>query len=219
MILARTGRRRGYNPHHNHDRAPRGFYAVPHQGMNMGETELVEIESRIEHYPPQARHDILRLTGELRRLSGAHGNKQPRVDSPLYDVATGLLNAGAYGVRFAMARARATRYRKIFAVISVDVDVSKGSEADRDGIIREIASRLEGCVRATDTLARIGLSNFAIILEDLTLSGHAERVKKNVQDALAAPTFSASPERTVQTDVRLRFYPGPDTAEPIKYNS
>jgi len=185
----------------------------------MGETELVEIESRIEHYPPQARHDILRLTGELRRLFEAHGKKQPRVDSPLYDVATGLLNAGAYGVRFAMARARATRYRKIFAVMSVDVDMSMGSEADRDGILREIASRIEGCVRATDTLARIGLSNFAIILEDLTLSGHAERVKKNVQDVLAAPMFNASPERAARTDVRLRFYPAPETAGPIQYNA
>ena len=43
----------------------------------------------------------------------------PHPDSPLYDALTGLLNGGAYGVRFAMARARATRYRKFFAVMSV----------------------------------------------------------------------------------------------------
>ena len=60
----------------------------------MGEAELVEIESRIEHYPPQARDDILRLIRALRRLPSGRSDKQSRVDSPLYDVATGLLNAG-----------------------------------------------------------------------------------------------------------------------------
>jgi GGDEF domain-containing protein len=187
--------------------------------MNMGEADLVEIEGHIEHYPPQARHDILRLTSELRRLSQARGDKQPRADSPLYDAATGLLNAGAYGVRFAMARARATRYRKLFAVMSVDVDMSRCAGPDREPAIREVASRLEGCVRATDTLARIGEHNFSIILEDLVHSDHAERVKQNVQDALDAPMRNASREVVAQSEVRLRFYPDLETDAPVTYNA
>jgi GGDEF domain-containing protein len=186
----------------------------------MGETELVEIESRIEQYPSQARHDILRLTSELRRLSSADSEKRPaHAGSPLYDTATGLLNAAAYGVRFAMARARATRFHKIFAVMSVNVGMSGCAEADRDVTIREIASRLEGCVRATDTLARIGPDNFEIILEDLTQPGHAERVKQNVQDALDAPMRIAQRDLALPMDVRLKFYPGSGKDGPIKYDS
>ena len=49
----------------------------------------------------------------------------------LPDVLTGLLNGGAYGVRFAAARARATRYRKIFAVMSVDLEAGSGAASER----------------------------------------------------------------------------------------
>jgi diguanylate cyclase (GGDEF)-like protein len=177
------------------------------------ERELTEIENRLEHYPAQARHDILRLTRELRRLTGVH-----RVDSgvsatsPLYDPLTGLLNGGAYGVRFAMARARATRFRKIFAVMSVDVALGGAhgvKDDERELTIKHIAGRLEASVRATDTLARIGDENFAVILEDLTHSGHAERVKQIVQDALAEPLVVDGRQVAPGISVGIEFYPSP----------
>lgn len=179
----------------------------------MGETDLSEIENRIDQYPPQARHDILRLIRELRHhhaLDARKGNAQ----SPLYDALTGLLNGGAYGVRFAMARARATRYRKIFAVMSVDVafprqaGTSAASAAEREHTIREVAERLEDCVRATDTLARIGDENFAIILEDLSQADHAERVKQNVEHVLSRPMGRGPREHAADISVRMQFYPG-----------
>jgi diguanylate cyclase len=175
----------------------------------MGEAELVEIENRIDQYPPQARHDIMRLTREVRQLRDTRGSLRAQSDSPLYDGLTGLLNGGAYGVRFAMARARATRFRKMFAVMSVDVPFAQGLEADkeRELVIRRTAARLEGCVRETDTLARIGESEFAIILEDLVQPGHAERVKQIVQDALAEPLFVGGLERAAPANVALQFYP------------
>jgi GGDEF domain-containing protein len=179
----------------------------------MGEAELAEIESRIDEYPPQARHDIVRLMQELRQFhrtrnlaAAAHGG------SPLYDPLTGLLNGAAYGVRFGMARARATRFRKIFAVMSIGVDLPREA-AERERAIRHVADRLEDCVRETDTLARIGDGDFAIILEDLAQPGHAERVREIVQgalaDALPVGTGTAPPPARVS----LTFYPGAsDTA-------
>ena len=179
----------------------------------MGETDLSEIESRIGTYPPQARHDILRLTCELRQFY-ADDSRKKRAQSPLYDALTGLLNGGAYGVRFAMARARATRYRKIFAVMSIDVVLPRqtGSKKAVDEpahaqVIKEVAERLEACMRATDTLARIGDQSFAIILEDLTESSHAERVKQNVENALAGPMRIEGRETVADAMVRLQFYP------------
>ena len=184
----------------------------------MGETDLAEIESRLEAYPRQARHDILRLTRELRRLYAGESQKSAlEYDSPLYDALTGLLNAGAYGVRFAMARARATRYRKIFAVMSVDVSFAPKSAkkkavgaADREHTMREVAGRLEGCVRATDTLARIGETNFAVILEDLSEPGHVDRVRQNVETTLAQPVRLDGREIAAVSTVRMQFYPQPD---------
>ena len=184
----------------------------------MGEADLTEIEGRLDLYPPQARQDILRLTGELRRLSQSPESRKKTAASPLYDALTGLLNAGAYGVRFAMARARATRYHKIFAVMSVDLDFegqAPADAADREGTVQAVAERLGCCVRATDTLARIGEESFAIILEDLTQPGHAERVQQNVKDALAQPMHVGIEERIPLTRVQLRFYPVAEHDKPL----
>jgi len=181
------------------------------------ERELSEIENRVEQYPPQARHDILRLTRELRRLTSTARPPTPlEATSPLYDALTGLLNGGAYGVRFAMARARATRFKKIFAVMSVDLAFTQDGAAgepvtpeERDLTIKHVAGRLEVSVRATDTLARIGQENFAVILEDLTHSGHAERVKQIVQDALAEPLVIDGHKVVPKIHVGMEFYPSP----------
>lgn len=187
----------------------------------MGEVDLNEIEKRIDQYPPQARSDILRLMGELRRLNEPGAPKQAAsAGSHLYDVQTGLLNGGAYGVRFAAARARATRYKKFFAVMSIDLDPGAARE-ERDRTIMAVAQRLERSVRETDTLARIGDDSFAIILEDLTQAGHAERVKQTVQDALAEPLHLAHRDVVPATRVRLQFYPQApgEGAGPLLYNS
>ena len=175
----------------------------------MGEVDLLEIEKRIHQYPPQARQDILLLTRELRRFYSAAGATQP--SSSLYDALTGLLNGGAYGLRFAIARSRATRYGKIFAVMSIDLEFPSGTgTAKREQTVRAVAMRLDSCVRATDTLARIGEDNFAVILEDLTQAGHAERVKQNVQDALAEPVPAGGADLVPVTRVNLQFYPRAD---------
>jgi diguanylate cyclase (GGDEF)-like protein len=174
--------------------------------------ELTEIENRATRYSGEARDDILRLTHELRRLTApAAPVASVASGSPLYDGLTGLLNGGAYGVRFAMARARATRFKKIFAVMSVDVEPQSGDDAvspgERELMVKHVAERLEASVRATDTLARVGGENFAVILEDLNHSGDAERVKQMVQDALAAPLVVGGREVVPELKIGMEFYP------------
>ena len=177
------------------------------------ERELTEIENRAARYSADARDDVLRLARELRGLLAfsAPAVDAGRAASPLYDALTGLLNAGAYGVRFAMARARATRFKKIFAVMSVDLTLPGGaggpSPEDRELTVKHVAQRLESSVRATDTLARIGSGNFAVILEDLNQAADAERVKQIVQDALAAPLVVAGRQIAPELKVGIEFYP------------
>ena len=180
----------------------------------MDERELIDIESRVAQYPAQARSDILRLVQALRGMSAAPTSASTL--SHLYDPLTGVLNGGAYGVRFAMARARATRFRKIFAVLSVEVTFGHAGTADSDRApaIKHIASRLEASVRATDTLARIGDESFAVILEDLTERGHAERVKQIIVDALAEPLTIDGRTVAPAISVGMEFYPSPREGTP-----
>jgi GGDEF domain-containing protein len=181
------------------------------------ETELAEIEDRISVYPPDAQADIRWLTRELRKVYDLGLRHPGPPASAIYDALTGLLSGGAYGVRFSMARARAARYRKIFAVMSIDVSLAKHlaagalSEPETEEMLKQVAGRLVACARATDTLARIDHEKFAMILEELSYPEHAERVKQKVEAALAEPILLD--ERAVRADVSvsLQFYP---TASP-----
>ena len=176
----------------------------------MDENELSAMERRMNAYPLEARNDVAQLISELRRLRQIPAAKAvPHAAAHLYDAETGLLNAGAYGVRFAMARARATRYRKIFAVMLIDFEppALEGRAGGRSTALRQIAGRLEGCLRATDTLARVGDENFAIIIEDLSQPDQAERVRQLVREALGALGGDAEGGGEA-VDIRLQFYPG-----------
>jgi GGDEF domain-containing protein len=177
------------------------------------EIELAEIEDRIPAYPPDAQADIRWLTRELRKVYNLGLRNPGPPASAIYDALTGLLSGGAYGVRFSMARARAARYRKIFAVMSIDLSlagrVAAGalSEREAEQALKQVAERLVACARATDTLARIDHEKFAMILEELGHPEHAERVQQKVEAVLAEPILLE--ERTVRADasVSLQFYP------------
>ncbi len=181
----------------------------------MIEIELAEIETRLPAYSPDAQADIRWLTRELRKLYNLGTRLADPPASAIYDSVTGLLSGGAYGVRFAAARARAGRYKKIFAVMSVDLPLlklttaSSLSEREVEQLLKQVADRLLGCARATDTLARIDHDKFAMILEELSYPQDAERVKQKVEAALGEPVLLE--ERAVRSSARvsLQFYPMP----------
>jgi GGDEF domain-containing protein len=177
------------------------------------EIELAEIEDRIPTYPPQAQADIRWLTREVRKLHNLGTRTPEPPTSAIYDSLTGLLSGGAYGVRFAMARARAGRNKRMFAVMSIELALSKNvaagalSEREVEDTLKQVAERLVVCVRATDTLARIDHEKFAVILEDLNYPEQAQPVKQKVEAALTEPVKLG--ERAVRADssVSLQFYP------------
>ena len=174
----------------------------------MEESALIEIESRMRAYPAEAQEDIARLIRELRRVSPAATLDRAQYTPPhLHDSATGLLNAAAYGLRFSMARARSRRYHNMFAVMSIDFDKLAASQAQPpDAMLKDVAERLQACLRATDTLARVAQTRFEIILEDLTQVTQAERVKSNVREALTE-SLDSGPAALV--DIDLQFFPEP----------
>jgi diguanylate cyclase (GGDEF)-like protein len=187
---------------------------------NVIEIELAEIEDRMSAYSADAQADIRWLARELRKVYNLGLRSAGPPSSAIYDTATGLLSGGAYGVRFAMARARATRYRKMFAVMAIDLSLAKGaagetlSEREADEVVKQVANRLVGCARATDTLARIDREKFAMILEELGHPEHAERVKQKVEGALAEPILLEERAMRADVTVSLQFYPARKADDP-----
>lgn len=84
----------------------------------------------------------------------------------LYDPVTGLPERALLLDRIALALARARRTRTEVAVLLLTID-----HVDRDGadrLLREFAERVLRAVRDTDTAARFGTAEFAVLCDGVT---------------------------------------------------
>jgi len=81
-----------------------------------------------------------------------------------------------------------------FAVLYLDVDRFKGindsfGHEAGDDLLKQIARRLERCVRASDTFARLGGDEFTALLEDVHGEADATRVAAKIHEELSEPFF------------------------------
>ena len=109
------------------------------------------------------------------------------------DALTGLPNRVHFLDRLthAIGRSRVDPENR-FSVLFLDLDRFKvvndslGHHVG-DELLSVIANRLLGCLRPSDTVARFGGDEFAILLEEITGVDDAIRVAQRVQSSLAAP--------------------------------
>lgn len=113
--------------------------------------------------------------------------------SAFYDQLTQLPNRVLFLDRLRQEAKRARRRENyLFAVLFLDLDGFKAIK-DRFGdeigeqLLVAIARRLETCVRAADTVARLGGDKFAVLLEEIHQPSDATHVAGRIQAALAFP--------------------------------
>ncbi len=108
-----------------------------------------------------------------------------------HDALTGLKNRKAFYEQLQNAIYRAKRYGTEIGLIYIDIDKFKkvndtlGHEIG-DALLREIKNRLEGGLRKTDFISRIGGDEFVIIVDDPTKI-HPGIIAQKIVDDLSKP--------------------------------
>lgn len=109
-----------------------------------------------------------------------------------FDALTNLPNRRMLLMRLHQVHAHIERYQQLAALIFLDVDhfkqINDGLGHDiGDIILKEVAARLLGCLRQTDTVSRQGGDEFVIILPELKQAQDAELVAQKIVRSFAAP--------------------------------
>ncbi|HXA50733.1 MAG TPA: diguanylate cyclase, partial [Candidatus Acidoferrum sp.] len=125
-------------------------------------------------------------------------------DESLHDPLTGLPNRRLFDDRMEQSLAEARRAGSTFAVYYLDLD---GFDPAADAVLIEIARRLRDCLRASDTLARVGGDEFAVIAPHLHETGDSERVACKLLDCVALPCRAGGREITLAASIGVALFP------------
>ena len=143
----------------------------PDGTMKMGELTVSMVEDP----------DGVRLIfGQLRDVTDQRELQRELEHRSLHDPLTGLANRALFKDRVTVAHRRHRRYGAGIAIAFVDLDDFKTvndalGHAAGDELLRGVAERLTNRFRASDTVARVGGDEFAVLLDESGESADAER--------------------------------------------
>lgn len=129
-----------------------------------------------------------------------------------HDTLTGLANRHLLNDRIDQAIARAKRHQQSVGVMLLDLDHFKhindayGHSAG-DTLLKDIAQRLQRCVRETDTVSRLGGDEFVIVLSDLPQADDVDVVAEKIFTALAHPILVCEQDAFVTASIGISLYP------------
>ncbi len=126
----------------------------------------------------------------------------------LHDPLTGLGNRALFQDRVAHGLARAERTQDEVAVVFLDLDNFKEindslGHAAGDAVLVHTANRVRTCLRDSDTAARFGGDEFAILLEQTRGEGEVMDVAQRISAALGRPLQVEGKDVTIQASIGI----------------
>jgi diguanylate cyclase len=166
----------------------------------------------------------------LRDITDRRLNQQRLSDLANYDGLTGLPNRTLFRDRLGQAMARARRTHTAMALMFLDLDNFKVindtlGHGIGDELLRQVAARLQACVREVDTLvrrdtpreggafivSRLGGDEFTVIAENLASAESAVVLARRILDAMDEPVQLHEHQLHVGTSIGIAMYPSEDT--------
>jgi diguanylate cyclase (GGDEF)-like protein/PAS domain S-box-containing protein len=184
---------------------------LSHQGAALGAFAMYSKEAR----RPSAAE--LRMVAAATRLAGIAIERRQAEERIQFmanhDALTGLPTRGLLEDRLQQAMHFAERYDRWASVAFIDIDDFKQindslGHGAGDELLKIVARRLADCVRPTDTVARLGANEFAVVIADQPKS--RELVNRSVQrlrEAIAAPIAIAGHHLQATCSIGLANYP------------
>jgi diguanylate cyclase (GGDEF)-like protein len=194
---------------------------------------LVQIDWRGELQVPFGQHDLgalavlanelavsvekSRLQTELEQTIAELRQTQAQMETLAFrDSLTGLSNRRLLSDRVEQAVKMTRREHRKFALLYLDLDGFKrvndtfGHEAG-DLLLKTVANRLRACLRAQDTVARIGGDEFAALLFDVADEAATRIVARKMLDLLRQPIHLPKQQVTVTASMGITILPDDGT--------
>lgn len=128
-----------------------------------------------------------------------------------YDQLTGLPNRGLFLDRLVQAMNRHRRSHQWLALLYLDVDRFKSvndtyGHGVGDALLKAFSQRIQGLIRASDTLARLGGDEFTLLAEELGDAGDADFIAGKIVAAMQVPFDLDGQIIQVGTSVGIALY-------------
>jgi diguanylate cyclase (GGDEF)-like protein/PAS domain S-box-containing protein len=140
-----------------------------------------------------------------------------------HDALTGLPNRLLFKDRVTVALSHAQRDNSRLSVLFLDLDRFKVINDSLghnigDQLLQAVASRVQSCVRDSDTLARLGGDEFTLLLAGLVRSDDAAPIADKILDAVRLPFNIEGRDFYITTSIGISLYPedGSDAESLIK---
>jgi diguanylate cyclase (GGDEF)-like protein/PAS domain S-box-containing protein len=159
--------------------------------------EIWNLRKNGEVYPEQititavkgATGQVTHYVAVLRDITERKRLEKEVTQLAFFDALTQLPNRRLFNDRLTQSLTRAKRAQSSLALMFIDLDKFKpindthGHEAG-DFVLQTVATRIESCLRASDTAARMGGDEFMVLLPDLQSSADALAVAEKIRLAL-----------------------------------
>jgi len=187
--------------------------------------EWMWVHSRGKVTQRDAGGQALRMTGTSTNVSKRKAAEERAEYLATRDALTGLPNRVLLHDRLEQGVFNAARHHTGFAFMFIDLDRFKTINDSLghhvgDELLKAVATRLSGCVRASDTVARLGGDEFAVILENLrdTDDEGAQQVADKMIAAMASPVLIEGQALTTSCSIGISLFPadGRDSATLMK---
>ncbi|MEM9621748.1 MAG: EAL domain-containing protein, partial [Pseudomonadota bacterium] len=157
--------------------------------------------------------DSLYYIVQIADISDIKQGQQRMEQMAFYDTLTNLANRRLFQDRLHQAIEHSIRTNRASALLFLDLDNFKrvndtlGHQVG-DHLLREVASRLQQCVRKEDTVARTGGDEFTILLTEIGTPSDAALVAQKILNHLREPFTISNHPLIVTTSIGITVVPG-----------